>query len=300
MSTTRELFALYSLLDDPQASVQSAVRERILALGEDAVQGLRALMKDHANLHEEIVRDLVNEIRRSTALGRIRREFDGPEEPVDLEEAAFIIAKYGFPEVSTALYHRRLDDMAADIRVLAGGRAAPLDVFMKLRSYLFSDLGFIGNREDYYNPNNSYINKVIDYRKGIPITLSVLMLVLARRLGITLHGIGMPMHFLVQYDDGSRMFFVDAFNSGIIITRDQCRLMLSSSGIRLTPEMLTPVSSRDIIERMWRNLYLAYQQQGEAEEAARVGEILSSINPDFKVNNTMDEDPDEDEDDGDF
>ena len=296
MSATRELFALYSLLDDPQASVQTAVRERILALGEDAVQGLRELTKDHGNLHQEIVRDLVNEIRSTTALRRLGREFDGPEEPVDLEEGAFILSKFGFPEINTAVYQRRLDDMAADIRVLAGGRAAPLDIFMKLRSYLFSDLGFIGNREDYYNPNNSYLNKVIDYRKGIPITLSVLMLVLAQRLGVKLNGIGMPMHFLVQYDDGSRMFFVDAFNSGIIITRDQCRLMLSSSGIRLTPEMLTPVTTRDIIERMWRNLYLAYQQQADNEEAARVGEILAFINPDFKVNNTMDEDPDEEED----
>ncbi len=296
MSTTRELYALYSLLDDPQASVQKAVRDRILALGEDAVAGLRELTEVHGDLHHDVVREMVNEIRRGAALRRLGREFDGPEEPIDLEEGAFILSKYGFPEINIATYQRRLDDMAADIRVLAGSRAAPLDLFMKLRSYLFSDLGFIGNREDYYNPNNSYINKVIDYRKGIPITLSVLMLILGKRLGLTLNGIGMPMHFLVQYDDGSRMFFVDAFNSGIIITRDQCRLMLSSSGIRLTPEMLAPVTTRDIVERMWRNLYLAYQQQGDEEETARVAEILAFINPDFKVNNTMDDEPDDEED----
>jgi regulator of sirC expression with transglutaminase-like and TPR domain len=296
MSASRELYALYSLLDDPQASVQSAVRERILALGEDVVAGLRELTEVHGNLHQDVVHDLVNEIRTTMAIRRLEREFSGPDEPVDLEEGAFILAKYGFPEISTDVYHKRLDEMAADTRVLAGARAAPLDTFMKMRSYLFSDLGFIGNREDYYNPHNSFINKVIDYRKGIPITLSMLLLTLGSRLGITLNGIGMPMHFLVQYDDGSRMFFVDAFNSGIIITRDQCRLMLSSSGIRLTPEMLSPVASRDIIERMWRNLYLAYQQQGDAEETARVADILTYINPDFKVNNTMDDDIDEEED----
>ena len=87
---------------------------------------------------------------------------------------------------------------------------------------------------------------------------------------------------------------VDAFNSGIIITRDQCRLMLSSSGITLTPEMLAPVSPRDILERMWRNLFLAYQQQGDEPEAQRVGELLSFINPDFRVNNTLDDEGDED------
>jgi regulator of sirC expression with transglutaminase-like and TPR domain len=296
MSASRELYALYSLLDDPQASVQNAVRERIMTLGEDSVAGLRELTELHGNLHQDVVQEMIDEIRRTMALRRLEREFSGPDEPVDLEEGAFILARYGFPEISTATYQRRLDDMAADIRVLAGTRATPLETFMKMRSYLFSDLGFIGNREDYYNPNNSFINKVIDYRKGIPITLSILLLALGKRVGISLNGIGMPMHFLVQYDDGSRMFFVDAFNSGIIITRDQCRLMLSSSGIRLTPEMLAPVPTRDIIERMWRNLFLAYQQQGDEEEASRVAEILSYINPDFKVNNTMDDDPDEDED----
>jgi len=293
MSTTRELFALYSLLDDPQVSVQQAVRERLLALGEHAVEGLRELTEVHGNLHREVVEDLINEIRVSRAMQRFSGYASGDID-IDLEEATFAVAMYGFPDLDETVYMRRLDDMAGDIRILAGLRAAPLDAFMKMRGYLFSELGFIGNREDYYNPNNSYINKVIDYRKGIPITLSVLMVLLGRRLGLRLNGIGMPMHFLIQYDDGSRMFFVDAFNSGIIITRDQCRLMLSSSGIKLTPEMLAPVVARDIIERMWRNLYLAYQQQGDDAEAARVGGIVSHINPDFKVNNTMDDDTEDD------
>ena len=296
MSISRELYSLYSLLDDPQASVQKAVRDRILLLGEDCIASLRELTEVHGNQHRDLVEELVTEVRMRAVLRRLVG-YAVDASVVDLEEGAFAIAKFGYPETSVDAYRSRLDEMAADIRVLAGVRAAPLDTFMKMRSYLFSDLGFLGNREDYYNPNNSFLTKVIDYRKGIPITLSVLMLLLGKRLGLVLNGIGMPMHFLVQYDDGSRMFFVDAFNSGIIITRDQCRLMLSSSGIKLKPEMLSPVLPRDIMERMWRNLYLAYQQQGDETEASRVAEIISFINPDFKVNNTMEEDTDEGEDD---
>jgi regulator of sirC expression with transglutaminase-like and TPR domain len=296
MSPSRELYALYSLLDDPQAAVQKAVRDRILDLGEGCVADLRELTELHGNLHRDLVEEIVNHIRKKNALLRLSA-YSVSNAAIDLEEGAFAIAKFGHPEVNIASYKQRLDEMAGDIHILAGSRATPLDTFMKMRSYLFSDLGFLGNREDYYNPNNSFLSRVIDYRKGIPITLSVLMLLLGKRLGLILNGIGMPMHFLVQYDDGSRMFFVDAFNSGIIITRDQCRLMLSSSGIKLTPEMLAPIPTRDILERMWRNLYLAYQQQGDDAEATRVGEIISYINPDFKVNNTMDDDVDEEEDD---
>ena len=294
MSATRELYALYQLLDDPQVSVQKAVHERILALGEQAVSGLLELSEIHGTISKDSIGQLIDKIRMTKALERLNRNYSDSDNGIDLEGGAFIISRYGFPDIDLVSYRKRLDEMAEDIRILAGTRAAPLDIFMKMRSYLFSDLGFIGNREDYYNPNNSYLNKVIDYRKGIPITLAVLMLILAKRLGLALNGIGMPMHFLVQYDDGSRMFFVDAFNSGIIITKDQCRLMLSSSGILLTPEMLAPVATRDVIERMWRNLYLAYQQQGDDGEVRRVGELLSFINPDFRVNNTMDDEHDED------
>lgn len=296
MTPSRELYALYQLLDDQQASVQKAVRDRILELGEDAVSSLRELTEIHGDMHRALVDELVDDIRMQAVMRRFAG-FSDDDGSIDLEEGVLAISKFGHPEVDISQYRRRLDDMAADIRILAGTRAAPLDTFMKMRSYLFSDLGYIGNREDYYNPNNSFLTKVIDYRKGIPITLSVLMMLLGRRLDLRLNGIGMPMHFLVQYDDGSRMFFVDAYNSGIIITRDQCRLMLSSSGIKLTPEMLAAVTTRDILERMWRNLYLAYQQQSDDTEAARVGQIISFLNPDFKVNNAMDEgDEDEEED----
>ena len=105
----------------------------------------------------------------------------------------------------------------------------------------------------------------------------------------------MPMHFLLQYDDGTRTFFVDPFTSGMIITSEQCQAMLSSSGIKLTPDMLAPVNNRDILERMWRNLYLAYQQTNETEQAQMVAELLKLVSPEFEINDSSGDEDDEDE-----
>lgn len=294
----RELWALFSLLDDAQPSVQEAVRDRLLELGDEVVAPLRALSALH-DLHRERVDELVDDIRLTLTFRRLGQLYADRSVQPDLEEGVFTIARYGYPDIDTEAYRRRLNEMAADIRVLGGMRATPIDRFMKMRSYLFSELGFAGNQHDYYNPDNSFINKVIDFRRGIPITLSVVMLLVGRRLDLQLHGIGMPMHFLVQYDDGTRMFFVDPFNAGMIITQEQCRSLLASNGIQFTSAMLAPVEPGEILERMWRNLFLAYQKSGRTEEVTRIAKILHFVNPEFPVNSATDEDDVEDEDDED-
>ncbi len=298
MTDDREIFALYSLLDDPQPAVRDAVRDRVVELGDEAVSPLRMLARTH-NQHSDRVEELVDEIRMTHTLRRLADLRFNSFFNADLEEGAFIIARYGYPDMNVEGYRRRLSDMAADIRILAGSRSTPIDRFMKLRSYLFNELGFVGNQHDYYNPDNSYFNKVIDFRRGIPITLSVLMMLVGNRLDLQLNGIGMPMHFLVQYDDGSRMFFVDPFNAGMIITREQCRALLSTNGIELSPSMLQPVEIKEILERMWRNLLLSYQKTGNTAEVARISRILNFLNPEFPVNSSSYDEEEAEQDDED-
>jgi len=298
MTDDREIFALYSLLDDPQPAVRDAVRDRVVELGDEAVSPLRMLARTH-NQHSDRVEELVDEIRMPHTLRRLADLRFNSFFNADLEEGAFIIARYGYPDMNVEGYRRRLSDMAADIRILAGSRSTPIDRFMRLRSYLFNELGFVGNQHDYYNPDNSYFNKVIDFRRGIPITLSVLMMLVGNRLDLQLNGIGMPMHFLVQYDDGSRMFFVDPFNAGMIITSEQCRALLSTNGIELSPSMLQPVEIKEILERMWRNLLLSYQKTGNTAEVARISRILNFLNPEFPVNSSSYDEEEAEQDDED-
>jgi regulator of sirC expression with transglutaminase-like and TPR domain len=291
----REIESLFALLDDPQPVVQVSVEERLLELGEAVVPFLRELVIEKNGENSEQVENYVKRIRTHFAVQRISDDFENSDSAIDLEAGVYTIISFGYPGANVVEVRKRLDEMAHDIAVLAGTRSTAFERFMRMRSYLFSELGFIGNREDYYNPDNSYINKVLEMRRGIPISLSVLMMLLGKRLDIPLLGIGMPMHFLLQFDDGTRNFYVDPFTSGMIITSEQCQAMLSSSGIKLTPDMLSPVTDRDILERMWRNLYLAYQQNDRMDEASMVADLLKLVSPEFEINDFGTDEDDEDE-----
>lgn len=292
MIATPEIRALHALLDDPAAAVHEAVRARLLALGDEVIPLLRALDAESAQ-PLAVLDDVIGELRLAHALARMQPVAAGGDDDIDLEEAVYGIMRFGHPDADAARCRAMLDEIARDAQVLAGARAPMVERFMKLRAFVFNDLGFTGNRTDYYDPDNTYFNKVLEHRRGIPITLSVLLMLAGARLSLPLVGIGMPMHFLLRYDDGVRSFYVDAFNNGIILTEDQCRTMIKSSGMPFAPDMLRAVGARDIIERMWRNLYLALQQQGDDDEVARVARVIALINPDFRINAPQRDDTDE-------
>ena len=128
---------------------------------------------------------------------------------------------------------------------------------------LFRDQGFAGNRGDYYDPRNSFINEVLDRRLGIPITLSLLLMEVGRRLGVPLDGVGMPGHFLVR-DKVEQTTFVDAFNGGVLLDPQGCERLFQSvqgAGRPLDPEFLLPIERSAIVSRVLANLRAIYSQR---------------------------------------
>ena len=178
---------------------------------------------------------------------------DGPEQGIPLDLAALLLAAHATPSLDVAARMRELD-------ALAEGCADPsMDGML---DHLFVRLGFTGNREDYDDPRNSLLDQVLDRRVGIPITLSVLTLEVGRRLGLSLHGVGMPGHFLVG-DPAGR--FVDPFEGGRQLDaagcRDQFHQVLGSDA-PWNDSYLAPVGKRAILVRMLTNLRQIYSADG--------------------------------------
>jgi regulator of sirC expression with transglutaminase-like and TPR domain len=165
-----------------------------------------------------------------------------PERDLPLGEAALLIAAHDH-SVDIAATLAELDALATD---------APRTPDLLAR-HLFTDLGFAGNEADYADPRNSYLDEVLRRRLGIPITLSVLMLEIGRRRGLSLEGVGMPGHFLVRADDGA---FYDAFHGGMRLDEEGCRLVFETAhgAVPFSPRYLAPVGSRAILARMLANL----------------------------------------------
>lgn len=208
---------------------------------------------------------------------------DAPREQFNLAEAALVIAREAYPQLNIAAYIERLDDLAAVLKQRLPADIAGTEKLARLNHYLFTELGFAGNSDDYYDPRNSYLNDVLDRKLGIPITLSVLYIEVGRRLGLPLAGVSFPGHFLVKcaLHDGAVVLDTYAKGASLGIKDLQKRLRVLSGGRDIAPEgvmrLLDVAPPVEILARLLRNLKAIYSERGAREDKARALTIANQV-----------------------
>jgi regulator of sirC expression with transglutaminase-like and TPR domain len=211
----------------------------------------------------------------------VRSEID--DERVDLLRAALTFSRIDEPALDVERYARRADELAARVAAKIDDPDDPVQIIAALNDVLFREEVFRGNTVDYYSPRNSFLHHVLDRRLGIPITLALVYMEVARRVGFQLFGVGMPGHFLLKhYDVDGHSILIDAFERGSIVTEDDCRQKLDSiySGqVALQPEFLLPVTRRQMLTRMLNNLRSIYLSQRDFRRAVQVVDLILVIYP---------------------
>lgn len=205
----------------------------------------------------------------------------GPGDP-GLDLAALQIAGIEYPEVSPGPFLDVLDSYARELGERVGSGADGEEFIHTINEYLFEELGFQGNQHEYYHPGNSCLNEVLTKRVGIPISLSVVYMEIARRLGRKVHGIGLPGHFIVQYEDEHITAFIDPFHAGRLMFEAECfDLAREITGLDISadPTVLKPVTKRQILLRMLNNLRSVYFQRREPLKAIQVLGLLIEADP---------------------
>ncbi len=205
-----------------------------------------------------------------------------PESAIDLAEAALLIAKEEYPGLEVGQYLSRLDALAAEVRARVGSVEDPHRLIAGLSVYLFREQGFHGNTDNYYDPRNSFLNDVLDRRTGIPITLSTVYMEVGRRLGVRLHGVGMPGHFLVKYVGPDEEIVIDPFDHGAILSpADYQRILdrIYEGKLAFEPRFLTTLGARQILARMLHNLKAIYFNAQAYAKALSVVERLLILDP---------------------
>lgn len=216
-----------------------------------------------------------------------RREFEQlvarPEEDLDLGRAALLVAGEEYPDLDVDSYLALLDQFAEAVNDRAPSDLPARERALHVGRYLFGDLGFRGNSGDYYNPDNSYFNRVLESRTGIPITLSLLFLEVSRRIGIRCRGVGMPGHFLVGLE-GEEIYF-DPFNDGVALTPAECRGLaerLFGQRLAWNDGYLAPCTKYEFLFRLLNNLKVVYERTEAPEKAASVIQKMILVNRDAK------------------
>lgn len=270
----RALRSLATLLDEEDPDSLRLVRDQILRVGEPMLP----FLEEFRARAETSVAARVEAVAGELRFTGLKRDFAALARQVrpDLETGAFLLARFCYPALDDKPYRLWLDRVAEKVQDDLPSDADHALILQRLSSMLFQAMGFSGNESRYYDPDNSCLNRVIDSRRGIPISLSVLFLLLAKRLRLPAYGVGAPGHFLVGFKAGPYPCFLDAFHKGRLLDLSEVRRLLSRSGYQFRPEFVSPCSERDIIIRMLRNLLALYDKMGATARAERLG-VLTEL-----------------------
>lgn len=196
---------------------------------------------------------------------------------MELDQAALEVARLEDPDLDLVRYIRLLDHHAACIADLAQDLSDGESFVEATNLHLFGELGLRGNDEDYYNPANTLLNRVLDTGLGAPISLSVIYMEIGRRLAKPVSGIGLPGHFVVYYDDGKYATYIDPFHGGTLLDIAGCCELAQVES--LSPDLLVPADQRSIVMRMINNLRNSYFSRREPVKAERVLNLLIEASP---------------------
>ncbi len=205
-----------------------------------------------------------------------------PDNELELAVGALLIAQSDYPKLDIAAYLHRLDEMADAIRQKVQETAFPEHHIAELNRYLFEEQGFQGNNKDYYALSNNFLNVVLNRKMGLPITLSVVYIEVGRRAGLPLVGVNFPSHFLVKYKREHLDVFIDAFDTGKVMSEEALEAKLQGTfgqSVGLLPSMLTEATNREILARILRNLMHAYTRLGRDAAALRAAQRITWFLP---------------------
>lgn len=208
-------------------------------------------------------------------------EVSRPDPEIGLARAALVIARGEYPQLDVDAYLDRLEGLKRRARA-PRGPAETLEQLHRLRECLFEEEGFAGNTQDYADPRNSYLNDVLDRRLGIPITLSLVLIDVGRRLGLEMEGIGLPGHFITGARVGGEQVLLDPFNRGAMLTAESCADLVARAlgrPVDLAPEHFAPVTNRQFLTRMLTNLKASYWRREAWDKAIAVIDRLLVLNP---------------------
>jgi len=269
--------ALISLLVDDDAAIYQMVRARILNYGPVVSEWLQPHLLSSDPVMRRRALEIVNHLARKSSDVKFLDFCHHTGEELDLELAAGLLAQTQYPDSNIEAYQALYESWAAELRTRISPGLEPEKNLGLINQYLFSELRFAGNEQFGDNPENCYINRVVDRRTGNPMSLCALYLFLARRLKLPIAGIGLPGHFICRFQSPTKEIYIDAFRKGRFWTKADCIKHLLNNNHGLQEGYLTPVTPRRMLLRMCANLHQTYANLEMTEEAGRMQRYLVAL-----------------------
>lgn len=291
MANGNSLHALIALMDDPDEQVYAHVRNRVLEIGPEAIQQLQTSWEesDLGLLFQSRIENLIHEIQFEACKTDLTTWYASSSK--DLLKGALIVAKYQYPGLDEQSVLDYIERMRRDCWLEINPNMTAFEAVRIINKVIFEQYGFVGNSKNYNSSNNSYINTVIESRKGNPLSLSLIYSIIAQKLELPIYGVNLPNHFILAYMDNNGtnlfmsngneygvLFYINTFSKGSIFQKEDIQQFLQSIQVTPNASHFQPCSNSDIIRRMLTNLIAAFQQVGSHEKVNELCELRSLLN----------------------
>ncbi len=275
-----EIKALISLLDDEDHEVVEHVEQRIRQLGGQMIPFLETEWSESFNpVLQKRIEEIIHDLQYQSVLDRMRIWHQGGG--MDLLEGLWIIATYQYPDLSLDKLRQDLEQFYYDVWLDFSPEMHPVDQVKALNNAFFNKLRFGANSKHFHSPANSMINQVIESRRGNPISLCIIYMMIAKRLGMPVYGVNLPTLFVLTYkNDNGVQFYINVFNRGLIFSKNDIDHYIGQLNLKHNDIFYQPCTNQDIVRRMLRNLMVSFEKNGDAGRVKEVEAILDMVRGD--------------------
>ena len=279
MSTHSEIESLMLLLGDPDPFVQEQVQLRFMELGNRAIPILDQIRVETKNKEEK---KRAKDVLYRLTFTSLKEDFaelllEGVGNRAQLERAVITLARFGNPTLRESEYVKKLDYFADMIRSSLRYNRSEREKMQTFMKFIFEDLNFRGDNKDYHNPANGFIDQVIERRKGLPISLSLVAMFIARRLQLPVFGVNMPIHFMLAFVGEKEEQLIDPYDQGAELSYDQCYFFLKKNNVTPKPDHFKMASDLNILARCIRNLMHSYERNEEHDRVRDLKSLLELV-----------------------
>lgn len=272
-----EIKALISLLDDEDSEITAHVEQKIRSLGGTMIPYLENEWGESSlnPLLQKRIEDLIHELQYTTLQERLLTWKNGGA--MDLLEGIWLIATYQYPDLSYEKLRDELEQIYYEVWIEFRTNLTPSDQIKILNYVFFNKLKFGANTKNFHSASNSMLNVVLESRKGNPISLCIIYMLVARKLGLPVYGVNLPNLFVLTYKNEHTQFYINVFNRGLVFTRNDIDNYIAQLNLAPTDIFYQPCSNLDIVKRVLRNLILAFEKTGDDDKVKEIEQLLREV-----------------------
>lgn len=288
----RELKALIKLLDDSDPEILDHIRRKLISLGAGAIP---LLEEEWGKSFDPLIQQRIERIVHAIQFEALVTDFKAWQNSIyhDLLEGIMLVARINYPDLNEQKIHDQLNKLYEMAHTETGLVQSPLEKIQALNRVMFEFAGFRGNTANFHSPQNSFINTVLESKKGNPLMLSVIYMLVAQRCNMPVYGVNLPEHFICAYQernpvhlteyaypDADILCYINPFSRGNVFGKDAIEEFLQKLNLKPQESFFTPCRNEDIILRSLRNLENSFRKTGEFEKQSEVARLIHNMSPD--------------------